>query len=115
MTEQDSLCLHHRTGVLYGRCEDGYSLVLGPDECQICNSNLWLLMIPVFAVSGIAMVIVLFCLRMTISNQLLGGIVFYVNMTEVSLRSERQTDRQTEHQTILHLHMVRVKCKTFPC
>ena len=87
MTEQDSLCQHHRTGVLCGGCEDGYSLVLGPDECQMCNSNLWLLMVPVFAVAGIVLVIVLFCLRMTISNQLLGGIIFYVNMTEVSLRT----------------------------
>ena len=87
MTEQDSLCQHHRTGVLCGGCENGYSLVLGPDECHNCNSNLWLLMIIVFAVAGIVLVIVLFCLRMTISNQLLGGIIFYVNMTEVSLRT----------------------------
>ena len=87
MIEQNSLCQNHRTGVLCGGCEDGYSLVLGPDECQNCNSNLWLLMIMVFAVAGIVMVIVLFCLRMTISNQLLGGIIFYVNMTEVSLRT----------------------------
>ena len=87
MIEQNSLCQNHRTGVLCGGCEDGYSLVLGPDECQNCNSNLWLLMILVFAVAGIVMVIVLFCLRMTISNQLLGGIIFYVNMTEVSLRT----------------------------
>ena len=94
MTEQDSLCQNHRTGVLCGECEDGYSLVLGPDECQVCNSNLWLLMILVFAVTGIVLVIVLFCLRMTISNQLLGGIIFYVNMTEVSLRT-----------VILHQHI----------
>ena len=87
MTEQDSLCQHHRIGVLCGGCEDGYSLVLGPDECQICNSNLWLLMVLVFAMAGIVLVIVLFCLRMTISNQLLGGVIFYVNMTEVSLRT----------------------------
>ena len=87
MTEQDSLCQHHRTGVLCGGCENGYSLVLGPDECHNCNSNLWLLMIIVFAVAGIVLVIVLFCLRLTISNQLLGGIIFYVNMTEVSLRT----------------------------
>ena len=87
MTEQDSLCQHHRTGVLCGGCENGYSLVLGPDECQICNSNLWLLMVLVFAASGIVLVIILFCLRMTISNQLLAGIIFYVNMTEVSLRT----------------------------
>ena len=87
MGEQDYLCQHHRTGVLCGGCEDGYSLVLGPDECQICNSNLWVLMILVIAATGIVLVIVLFCLRMTISNQLLGGIIFYVNMTEVSLRT----------------------------
>ena len=87
MIENDSLCQHHRTGVLCGECEDGYSLLLGPDECHNCNSNLWLLMIMVFAVAGVVLVIVLFCLRMTISNQLLGGIIFYVNMTEVSLRT----------------------------
>ena len=87
MTEQDSLCQHHRTGVLCGGCEDGYSLVLGPDECQTCNSNLCLLMILLFAVSGIVLVTVLFCLRMTISSQLFGGIIFYFNMTEVSLRT----------------------------
>ena len=87
MIELDYLCQHHRTGVLCGGCEDGYSLVLGPDECQICNSNLGLLMILVFAVTGIVLVIVLFCLRMTISSQLLGGIIFYVNMTEFSLRT----------------------------
>ena len=44
-------------------------------------------MVLVFAMAGIVLVIVLFCLRMTISNQLLGGIIFYVNMTEVSLRT----------------------------
>ena len=87
MTEQDFLCQNHRTGVLCGGCENGYSLVLGLDECQICNSNLSVLMILVFAIAGIVLVIVLFCLRMTISSQLLGGIIFYINMTEVSLRT----------------------------
>lgn len=37
--------------------------------------------------AGIVLVLTLLCLRMTISSKLLGGIVFYINMTEVSFRA----------------------------
>ena len=86
MTRKDYICHPNRRGTLCGDCVEGYSIVLGSDDCQCCHSNLFLLLIIVFGVAGIAVVFILFCLRITISSKVLGGIVFFANMTEVSLR-----------------------------
>ena len=86
MTRKDYICHPNRRGTLCGDCVEGYSIVLGSDDCQRCHSNLFLLLIIVFGVAGIAVVFILFCLRITISSKVLGGIVFFANMTEVSLR-----------------------------
>ena len=86
MTRKDYICHPNRRGTLCGDCVEGYSIVLGSDDCQRCHSNLFLLLIIVFGVAGIAVVFILFCLRVTISSKVLGGIVFFANMTEVSLR-----------------------------
>ena len=87
MTEQDSICESRRTGILCGGCAKEYSVVLGPDICRICNSNLWLLLIAVFIALGVFLVLGLFYLQLTISTQLLVGIIFFANITQVSLRS----------------------------
>ena len=82
-TETDSLCELYRTGILCGHCANGYSAVLGPDDvCRVC-SQLWLLVISLFGVAGIFLVIVLFCLQLTIVTELLGGIIFYANIMQV--------------------------------
>ena len=74
------LCANNRTGVLCGRCADGLSSTFGVDTiCQEC-SNLWLLTIPVFLLTGIALVVVLFALRLTISKGTINGIIFYANL-----------------------------------
>ena len=82
--EQDSICEPNRIGVLCGGCNKGFSVVLGPDVCSSCNSNLWLLVIAVFTMLGIILVLCLFYLQLTISTELLGGIIFYANMVWVS-------------------------------
>ena len=87
MTEADWLCDSNRTGVLCGHCIDGYSIVLGPDVCRVCDSNIWLLTILGFAVAGIILVAFLFYLQLTISIELFAAIIFYANITQVSLRS----------------------------
>ena len=85
MTEQDSLCQHHRTGVLCGGCEDGYSLVLGPDECNICsNKYIWVIVVLLPLLSTF-IVIMLFTLRLTIANSYFGGFIFYSNVTAITL------------------------------
>ena len=73
-----------RGGVICGGCNEGFSVVFGPDVCSICNSNLWLLVIGVFIMLGILLVLCLFYLQLTISTELLGGIIFYANMVWIS-------------------------------
>ena len=85
MTEQDSLCQHHRTGVLCGGCEDGYSLVLGSDECHICSNNYIWVIVVLFSLVPIFIVIMLFTLRLTIANSYFGGFIFYGNVTPITL------------------------------
>ena len=82
--EQDSICESNRRGVICGGCNEGFSVVLGPDVCSSCNSNLWLLVIAVFIMLGIILVLCLFYLQLTISTELLGGIIFYANMVWIS-------------------------------
>ena len=86
MTQKDYICHPNRRGTLCGDCVEGYSIVLGSDDCERCHSNLFLLLIIAFVVAGIAAILILFCLSITISSKVLGGIVFFANMTEVSLR-----------------------------
>ena len=82
--EQDSICESNRRGVLCGGCNEGFSVVFGPDVCSSCNSDLWLLVIAVFIMLGILLVLCLFYLQLTISTELLGGIIFYANMVWIS-------------------------------
>ena len=87
MTQKDYICRPNRRGTLCGDCVEGYSIVIGSDDCEHCHSNLFLLLIIAFVVVGIAAILILFCLSITISSKVLGGIVFFANMTEVSLRN----------------------------
>ena len=87
MTQKDYICHPNRRGTLCGDCVEGYSIVLGSDDCERCHSNLFLLLIIAFVVAGIVAILILFCLSITISSKVLGGIIFFANMTEVSLRN----------------------------
>ena len=89
MTRLHHLCWGHRTAVLCGACDEGYSVVLGSEQCLYCTSDVWFEVVVIFATAGLLLVLLLFCLHTTISSKLLGGVVFYANMTdlEVSMRT----------------------------
>ena len=62
----DDQCEPHRTGLLCGECEEGYSLTLGDGKCGQC-SNTYLLLILPLALSGLFFVAILFALNLTVS------------------------------------------------
>ena len=47
----DPQCAFHRSGVLCGECADGYSLLLGSNECGECPNDNFLSLLLVFGVS----------------------------------------------------------------
>lgn len=83
MTNVEFFCQGSTTGVLCGKCIEGYSRVFGSDYCFKCSSNLWLLTILIYIVIGMGIVIFMLCLRISIANGLVSGLVFYANIVEI--------------------------------
>ena len=80
----DAMCRYNRTGILCGKCPSNMSLTFGSDKCVSLCSNYWLFTIVGYGVVGVVLVLVLFKLRLTISTGLLGGVIFFANMTEIN-------------------------------
>ena len=82
-----SICKNNRTGIMCGQCDNGLSLVFGSEECHQC-SNYWILSLIFYAIGGVALVLTLFSINLTVSSGMLGGIIFFANMSLISLHSD---------------------------
>lgn len=84
LNRTDEQCRNHRTGVICGRCEDGYSIILGgTSQCRQCSSAYLGLILP-FAVCGLVLIAIIFLLKMTVKYGTLSGVVFYANIVQVN-------------------------------
>ena len=63
----DIQCVNNRSGMLCGACATNYSLMLGSSRCGEC-SNTYLALILPFAAAGIALVVFLSILRLTVAT-----------------------------------------------
>ena len=77
-------CQYQRSGVLCGSCSDGLSMILGSSECKSC-SNIYLVSISIFIVCGVALVIILTLLNMTVSVGTLNGLILFANILQANL------------------------------
>ena len=75
----DDQCEPHRTGLLCGECEEGYSLTLGDGKCAQCSNTHLLLILPL-ALSGLFLVAILFALNLTVTEGSINGLMFYANV-----------------------------------
>ena len=67
-------------GWLCGQCKEGYSIVLGSNDCYQCSNTLHSALAISFGIlGGIVYVLVLFSLRLTIDLGTLGGFIFWLN------------------------------------
>lgn len=80
----DSQCETHvnRGGLLCGRCQDGYSIVLGSLRCLKCNNSYTALFI-LFLALGVLLIIMISYFRITITGGYLNGILFYSNIVSI--------------------------------
>jgi len=79
----DEQCEHNRSGLLCGECKPGFSLALGSSKCLQCSNIYVLLLIP-FALAGIALVLLLFILKLTVAAGTIDGLIFYANIVVVN-------------------------------
>ena len=80
----DLQCASNRSGVLCGQCAKGYSLLLGSNECGLCPNDNHLSLLLVFGVAGVALVVLLIVLNLTVSVGTINGLVFYANIVEIN-------------------------------
>ena len=77
----DIMCRGNRMGWLCGQCKEGYSAVLGSNDCYICSNVTYIALTLTFGMLlGIVYVLVLFSLRLTIDLGTLGGFIFWINL-----------------------------------
>ena len=79
LSSPDMQCQFNRSGVLCGHCQEGLSAVFGSSWCKKC-SNIYLLIIIPIALAGIVLVILLFALKLTVMNETILTVIFYVNI-----------------------------------
>ena len=76
-------CAFNRNGKLCGKCKEQFSLALGNMHCIPCNNNHIALVVP-FALTGIALVAIIFLLQLTVSVGTLNGLFFYANIIQAN-------------------------------
>ena len=81
--DSDKQCNYNRSGLLCGRCSENLSLALGSSHCLRC-SNSHLALLPAFVSAGIALVLLLLILRLTVATGTINGLIFYANIVAVN-------------------------------
>ena len=81
--DSDKQCNYNRSGLLCGRCSENLSLALGSSRCLQC-SNSYLSLLAAFAIAGIALVLLLLVLRLTVAAGTINGLVLYSNILAVN-------------------------------
>ena len=79
----DSQCDLNRTGLLCGACAANHSLMLGSFQCQVCPNTYLALLLP-FAAAGVALVVFLTSLRLTVATGTLNSVILYANIVQVN-------------------------------
>ena len=97
----DLQCQFDRTGLLCGQCQQGLSTMFGSHHCQHC-SNIYLLLIIPIAISGLALVLMLFVLNLTVTDGTINSFNFILYANIININS---TMFFPDHHTIAPLHM----------
>ena len=77
----DIQCANNRSGMLCGACATNYSLMLGSFRCGECSNTYLALLLP-FAAAGIALVVFLSILRLTVATGMINSIILYANIVQ---------------------------------
>ena len=83
LNDTDPQCQQHKSGTLCGSCTTGYSLVLGSNECMECTTNYNMALIILFVFMGIALVVLLIVLNLTVSVGTINGLLFTANIIKL--------------------------------
>ena len=81
--ELDGQCSLHRSAVLCGACAANHSLSFGGPRCEVCSDAHLALLLPL-AAAGIALVVFLSLLRLTVAMGVVNSIILYANIIQAN-------------------------------
>ena len=84
LEDPDEQCAFHHSGIHCGACQHNLSHVFGTSACRECSSLWALLWVPVIALAGIALVVLLIVLNLTVSVGTINGLIFYANIVRAN-------------------------------
>ena len=79
----DTQCDLNRSGLLCGECTTKHSLMLGSSRCHVCPNTYLALLLP-FAAAGIALVVFLSILRLTVATGMINSVILYANFVQIN-------------------------------
>ena len=80
----DVQCDNNHSGTLCGSCRSGYSLTLGNLHCVENCTNKYLSLILPFALAGMALVVFLLLLNVSVASGTINGLIFYANVVQAN-------------------------------
>ena len=95
----DTQCDLNRSGLLCGKCDTNNSLMLGSSRCHVCPNTYLALLLP-FAVAGIALVVFLSFLRLTVATGMINSVILYANLVHINRSIFLPTDSTRNILTI---------------
>ena len=86
LNESDLQCNFNRSGVLCGKCIQGFSLMIGSNRCANCTDTTFVSVsiVIIAAVAGVVLVILLMVLNLTVSVGSVNGLLFYANLVKLN-------------------------------
>ena len=99
LSTPDSQCQFNRTGVLCGQCQRGLSTVFVSSQCKHC-SNIYLLIIIPLGIAGIALILLLFVLNLTVTDGKVNSFIFYVNIISINASTFFLSDKSSPYTFI---------------
>ena len=87
-------CAFDRSGTLCGQCREHYSLALGTLHCLQCANNSYITLVLPFALAGMALVIVILLLHLSVDVGTLNGLIFYANVVHSNREAYFQHTRE---------------------
>ena len=83
LDKPDTQCALNRSGLLCGKCATNHSLTLGSSRCHVCPDTYLALLLP-FAAAGIALVVFLSILRLTVATGMINSVILYANFVQIN-------------------------------
>ena len=80
----DEQCAFNRSSILCGACQTNFSHVLGTSKCKKCTKPWVAIIIPLIAIIGVALVLGLMFLNLTVSVGTINGLIFYANIVRAN-------------------------------